>query len=270
MANELTVVDVSQYPAVQRPDYMEALKANVLESGETLGINDLPQVKTPSSGGTKWTVPSPTGEEESRDVLEGILCFQRMEGALWPYEEPSEGTLPILVTRDMRTAELVGGEFGEVSPELLDKFRMEDGRYDWIKLAAPRGPFGFGTGKGRAKRVKEYRRMALLQAANPMPIVLRAGAGSAKTVTPFIHGLPVAYWRTVIKLALRENVSASGEKMVNGEKRTFKPVKYSQIVPKLLGIVSEQVGDQIRRNYTEPLRKLLSQLPMEFENGEEV
>lgn len=82
--------------------------------------------------------------------------------------------------------------------------------------------------------------MAILQDGESFPVIVSAGVGSLKTVTPFVTRLPVAHFRAKVSLSLDRATSVGG-------------IDYSQIVPRLIGTISKEAGVAVRKLYTEPL-----------------
>jgi hypothetical protein len=89
--------------------------------------------------------------------------------------------------------------------------------------------------------------MAILRADEAWPLLVSAGVGSLKTVTPFVKRLSVPHFRAVVSLTLDKVENAGGQ-------------PYSQIVPKLIGTISKEEGEIVKRLYTVPLSKVNTQL----------
>jgi hypothetical protein len=130
---------------------------------------------------------------------------------------------------------------GDIDPSILEKHHRADGTYDWQSL-----PWNeWGTGKnGVGKRCKESRILMILRENEAFPLLIRAQPGSLKTIRPFVTQLPIVYWRAMISLKLTAQISkGSGQ-------------RYSQIIPKLIGVASGEVGAKIKQLYTDPLSRL--------------
>ena len=231
----LVPFNVNQYPAlVEGSDLREAIEANA--QGTPMQESDLVRVPTPAGGAKQWVVPGISGEE-TVDELVGILVYFAPRGVLWPTEDIGNSP-PLLVSNDLVTATRQGDDFGDIDPDELEKYATGGGRYDWQKL--PWNQWGSGK-NGTGKRCKESRLLMLLREGSAFPLLVRAQPGSLKTVRPFIMQLPVPHWRAVVGLSLQvANSKGAG-------------VKYSQIVPRLVDTLPREIGDQVRKLYTEQL-----------------
>lgn len=242
-------------------DAREAMLANLGDSA-SLTESDLKRVKIPSGGGTKWTIPSVSGDEMV-DEIEGILAAICPRGVLWPQEEPKQGTLPLLRTDDLKIAYRVGPDNGDVKPDDLEKYHIvgsaEPPLYNWEAMTGDGGLFGFGSGKGgHGKRAKEQRVLFILRERDMFPLVITVQPGSLKAMKQFIVGLTaegIPHYRAVVGLALKKETSAGGQ-------------MYSQIVPRLIGQLTPEQGSIVRRDYTERLKDLARRMTVEAEAAE--
>lgn len=224
-------------------DVREALLAN-LGAGETLQASDLPRVPTPAAGGKMWGWMDSGNNEQTAKSIDGVLVYYGARGTLWGSEEPQGKTSPVLVTYDLITAFRINDEIGDLDEDVLESCRVGDRTYDWQRL-----PYNqYGTSKsGRGKRGKESRLLAILRHEEAWPLLVTAGPGSLKTVSPFVKRLPVPHFRAEVSLTLNRVENAGGQ-------------PYSQIVPKLNGTISREEGEIVRRLYTVPLSKIVSQI----------
>jgi hypothetical protein len=245
ISNELMVgVEQTQFVAL-RPDseLREALLAN-LAPGETLSANDLPRVPTPTGGGKTWQWLDSGNNEQSAKAIEGALVYVGLRSTLWGSEEPQTGTQPVLQSYDCITATRLNDDIGDLDADLLEECRIGDRLYDLRRCAYNK----YGTGKGGiGKRCKESRVLAILRPDEAWPLLVSAGPGSLKTVCPFVRRLPVPHFRAFVSLTLQKVESAGGQ-------------SYSQIVPKLIGTLTREEGEMLRRLYTEPLSKIATQI----------
>lgn len=244
----LTVIESSRFMALDPNNaQMVALKENLAASGESLTPSDLVRVKTPAGGGTNWEVPNALGAPELTPALSGIMVLYKTAGVLWPTDDAKEGTMPVLRTFDLQTAEQVG-PIPDDMIDVLERFRIDDRHFNWKDL-----PYNqFGTGKnGQGKRCKEQRMMFLLRENDPFPLMLTAQPGSLKPVTGFIKKLAfqVPYYRAIVELKLEKKVSKSGQ-------------AFSQIVPALRGVLSTEDGARVKREYTDVLERMVSKLDL--------
>lgn len=224
-------------------DVREALMAN-LGPGESLSASDLPRVPTPAGGGKVWSWTDSGNNEQSAKSIDGALAGYLCQGVLWGSEDPQAGVQPVLRTFDLMTAVRVNDDIGDLDSDVLESCRIGDRTYDWQRL--PYNQYG-SSKSGRGKRCKESRLLAILRADEAWPLLITAGPGSLKTVTPFVKRLPVPHYRAVVSLTLDRVENAGGQ-------------AYSQIVPKLTGTLSRDEGEIVKRLYTEPLSRLATQL----------
>ena len=246
--SKIPEIDVSMYPALQPDsDIAEAISANT--QGRGFDLNALVRVKTPAGGSKTWAYLDSGNNEVETKSIEGLLVYFGMRGTLWGSEEVTKGRLPVLVSYDLRTAEKVNNDLGDIDPEALEACRIGAGVYDWQKLPWNKD----GTGRqGIGRRCKESRVMAILQDGEAFPVIVSAGVGSLKTVCPFVTRLPVAHFRAKVSLTLEKATSVGG-------------IDYSQIVPRLIGTIGKDAGSAIRKLYTEPLMSVERDLAPDVE-----
>lgn len=237
----LATVNTNSYVALQDGgEIAEAMAANMGE-GAAFKESDLTRVPIPSGGVTTWIVPSITGDKALKSI-EGILAYQTTRGLLWAKDTPEEGSLPVLVSHDLKTAQLVAPD--KVDAKFLDRIavaKLEDGRFDWAKL--PQSEWGSGK-NGAGKAVKEQRVLYILTEEEPLPWVVVIQPGSLKDWQKFIVSLTragIPFYRAVVSLMLEKAVAANGE-------------PYAVVVPKLVGTLTKEQGDQIRSQFAEPMR----------------
>jgi len=234
------------YPGL-RPDsrQLKIIEANL--DGEPMNEQDLVRVKTPSGGGTKWTVPV-NGNEETVDEIVGLCVGIAPRGVLWPQEDPTDQQ-PVIVTNDLLVGYRVSDDLGSIDPKALERHRIGDRRYDWVGLSSST-EFGFKSARGGAgKRCKESRIVAVLREGEVWPVLVTVGPGSLAGFLPWKKRLPSFPWECVIGLRLEKAKSKGGQ-------------PYSVIVPRVVGLVSEEQGEVARRIYVEPLKRMFSAPPV--------
>lgn len=250
MASTEMIVGVADSKFVAlRPDsdVREALMAN-LGPGESLQPTDLPRVPTPSGGGKVWSWIDAGNNEQSAKSLDGLMVAVVPRGTLWGSEQPQAGAKPVLVTYDLDTAFRANDDIGDLDADVLESCRTGDRTYDWKRLPYNKFPSDGGIGSsGRGKRCKESRLVAILRAEDAWPLLVNVSVGSFPTVLPFIKRLPVAHFRCIVSLTLEKVENAGGQ-------------PFSRIVPKLLGTISKDEGEIVRRLYTEPLSRIAHQI----------
>jgi len=230
------------YPCLQ-PNSRQARIIQSNLDGEQMREMDLVRVKTPLGGSTTWQIDV-DGNTESTDELKGLLVGEGKRGYLWPSLDPSEQR-PILESRDLIVARRLSDDLGsEISPAALEKYRIGDRLYDWAAISIS-AEFGFGSSKGGAKRVKESRILAILRQGDVWPVLVTVGPGSLPSWLPFRKRLPAFHYECVVGLKLAKAKGAGGQ-------------PYSQIVPRLVGTISEEEGEVARRLYTESLTRMFT------------
>lgn len=241
-----TNVKTIEYPALA-PNSRQAqiIAANL--DGEPMQEQDLIRVRTPAGGATTWQIDA-NGNAESTDEIVGLLVAIGKRGVLWPKDDPSD-MRPVLVSNDLligyRTSDDVA--LGDISPAALEKYRIGDRRYDWAALST--GPdFGYGAGKGAGKKVKESRILAILREGETWPILVSVGPGSLRNWLPFQKRLPAFPWECVVGLKLTKVKSTGGQ-------------PYSQIVPRLVGVISEEQGAVAKKVYHDSLTAMFNAPP---------
>ena len=245
MASELAVIDAANYLALQDGGQIaEAMAANLGE-GVQLRESDLTRVSIPSAGGTKWTISSLI-EDEVTDAIEGVLVYQTVRGLIWPNDEPQEGTLPAMVSHDLKIGRLVGDR-DSIDAKLLQSFecaKIKGGdTYDWQEL--PQNQWGSAK-KGAGKAATEQRVLYILRNKEPLPLVVCVQPGSLKNWRKFILALTkskVCYWQAVVKLSLEKVKNAEG-------------TSYAQIVPTLVGVLNKEQGAAVKETMSKPMAQV--------------
>ena len=236
VVSKVPEVDASAYPAMLPDSEIgEAIRVNTAGAG--FDLSALVRVKTPAGGGRTWQYLDAGNNEVETKAIEGILVYFGKRGVLWGGEDIQKGKLPVLVSYDLRTAERVNEDLGDLDAEALEACRIGDRTYDWLKL--PWNKEGSGRG-GFGRRCKESRVLCILQEGEAFPVIVSAGPGSLKTVSPFVTRLEVPHYMARVSLTLEKETSKGG-------------IDYSQIVPRLTGKLSREAGAAIRQTYTVPL-----------------
>jgi hypothetical protein len=226
-------------------DISDAIQARLEDSIEPLNEQDLTRVMVPAGGSTVWAWTDIDGEKTSKEV-EGLLVHVQKRGILWPHEKVT-GDQPLLRTDDLISAYRVGGEYGDINPDELEKYALPNGQYDWQKL-----PWNqWGTGQdGIGKRCRELRLLFILRREDSWPLMVQIPPGSVRSVSSFLTKLAyrIPCYRAIVRLSLQRAES---------EKRN---VCYSQVVPMLVGSISKEEGEIIKRLYTDPIRQVAQKI----------
>jgi hypothetical protein len=216
-------------------------------AGIGFGLQDMVLVKTPSAESQFFPVTR-AGNQEMLPKLTGLLVFQALQGILWPTSNDDKGgvkALPILITRDMRTATLNPGVAVERNAEgkitaiqhtpadmvnTLSALERPDGTWDWDKL--PYSQFGSGR-MGRGKFAKEAYHLFLLEEGSVVPIRFRSGPSAISNIQKFLRQLPVAYYRCRVELTLQKKASSGGE-------------NYNDVLIRMVSVISPEEGAIVR------------------------
>lgn len=249
MSTEIsTNVKTVDYPALA-PNSRQARIIAQNVGDEPMQEQDLIRVSTPAGGGTMWSIDS-NGNVETTDEIVGLLVAVAKRGVLWPKDDPSD-MRPVLVSNDLLVGYRVGDDtsLGEIDPKALERYRIGDRKYDWAALSTS-PEFGYGAGKsGAGKKVKEARILAILRQGETWPILVNVGPGSLRGMLPFLKRLPCFTYEAVIGLKLAKTKSSGGQ-------------PYSMIVPRLVGVISEEQGEVARKTYHDPLSAMFSRPPV--------
>lgn len=241
MSNALKLYEQSEIAALD-PQSEAALAFRENNEGSSFDVSDLIRVKVPSAGGTIWTIEGPAGKE-SVDEIQGVIVFKAPHGLIWRSEDISPGEKPVVVSNDLVTGKLnVPRE--EVPTEMIETLDANEvpghpGVYDWAKLPYTQ----WGTGKkGIGKYAKEQIMLFILRPNELLPLFIAVPPGSIKNMKKFFLQASIQYYRMVISLKLKEEISKG-------------KIKYSQIIPTHVGTISAEDGKKICEMYRDPLKK---------------
>lgn len=241
-----TNVKTIDYPALSPNSRQARIIAANLE-GEPMREQDLVRVPTPAGGGTVWSIDN-QGNTETTDEIVGLFVAEGRRGVLWPKPDPSD-LRPVIVSHDLLVGYRVSDELGDINPDVLERYRVGDRRYDWQALS--NGPeFGWdsATRQRRSRNLKESRVMAILREGDVWPVLLTIGAGSLGGWLAWRKRMPSFIYECVVGLKLQKVKNASGQ-------------AYSMIVPRVIGIISEEQGDVAKKVYHDPLTAMFNAPP---------
>ena len=240
----ISTVAETKYHALRPDSAISAASSANLMPGERISASLLPRVPTPTGGSKVWSWTDAGNNEQSAKSIDGILVYYGVRGVLWGSEDPQVGVQPVLMTYDLMTATRMNDDVGDLDPDVLESCRIGDRTYDWQKL--PYNKYGSAS-NGRGRRCKESRVMAILREEEAWPLLVTAGPGSLATVAPFVMRLAVPHYQAEVSLTLQKVENAGGQ-------------PYSQIVPKLLGTLSVEEGQAVKRMYTDPLSRIATEI----------
>ena len=90
--------------------------------------------------------------------------------------------------------------------------------------------------------------LALLRQGDTWPILVAVGPGSLRNIIPFLKRLPCFSYEAVIGLRLTKAKGKGGQ-------------PFSQIVPRLVGQITEAQGEIARKTYADPIRAMFNAVP---------
>ena len=169
---------------------VQALHENT--GGEKLSPFDLDRIKVPAGGGTMWTVPSLTGDQEVKE-LSGIIVYWKSTRAYWPGSYEGGSAPPDCSSND--------GKVGQGSP----------GGECAVCPYAQYGSAKNGTGKGQA--CKQTRLLFIAQSTSLLPAVLTVPPTSIKPCSKYflsLAGQARPYYSVVTSIGLTKDKNDTG------------------------------------------------------------
>jgi hypothetical protein len=261
MTTALAPVNKNEFAALDPQNALAvAMTEHLALTGESIGPKDLVRVKTPAAGGTQWQIQAAGGDKpEYAEAIEGILVYYHKQGVLWPSDDALKGTLPVLRTFDLQTAEQVG-PIPDAMIDAMEKCRIDERTFKWTTL--PWNEWGTGKG-GVGKRCKEQRVLYVLRQGDMFPLIITAQPGSLNSVTDFIKrlfesshkkfGEAVPYYRCVVRLSLKQETAKNGQ-------------VYAQIVPSLVACIDADAGAEVKAKYTDVLQHVSRQVDVQADD----
>lgn len=246
-----------------RPDgeVMEAVVANSEAAGASFGLSSFARATVPMGGGAAFNLRDAEGDQSVKEIS-GVLVLVQPRGALWPSENPVEGTRPYLVTSDLLHARRLGDDPGDLNTEVIESCRLPDREgdggvawYDWQKL--PYYQFGTSSRPGsRSKRCRENRLLGILRGGDCFPVLVSAPPTSIKNVVDFLYRLsPIPHYRAVVSVTLVPKSTASGNNV-------------GRVTLRKTGELSAEEAALVRWQYTEPLKRLVASGSLSYDAAE--
>ena len=253
----LTVYNKAGFMALSTDGDMAALLDDLKDVGMELTPADIPRIKFPQGGGTRWEVPRPDGESDLVKEIVGAFVYFQKAAVLWPSFDPAPGTPPVLRSWDCQTADLIG----EVPPEMVEtiaKYTLPNGKVN-IREADGFPYSQWGSGKeGIGKRMKESRMCFVLPPDQPMPFLINVPSGSIKIFDPWFKSLVarmrVHYTATVVGFALDSVPSKRG-------------MDYARLMPRVAGLLDPETRDALRAQWHGPLSAIATKIVDEPHGG---
>lgn len=220
MSTGLSVIETSAYPILVPGNEILDLIASNLGSDQVSEFN-LPQIKVPAGGGTSWSIPTATGEDETKAEFEGIIAHTLHQRNYWSSQDPS-GDPPDCTSRDMIRG--VGDPGGDCATCPMNEFKSSKNE--------------------RGKGCKEVWRLFVVRPGEAMPVVVSVPPGSLKAFLKFRLLLKLPIWQTVTWFGLERTKNADG-------------ITYSQIKFRQVGVVP---GDSLPmlREYAAKLKEVFA------------
>jgi len=235
---------VCDFRALAENDESAALLETNL-GGASLRSSDLTYVKIPTGGSTTWSWSTASGQDFSSKVIKGLLVVAgRTTQTLWPHADATPGSKPLLVSRDGKTAQKVGDDFGDLDPNVIAAAKMPSGLYDVSKI-----PYFHWQGSGggsKPPRAKSTRVIGVLREEDGLPVFVRISQTSLKAVDSLLRGLTgegLFFYRAVVELSL--------------EKRKGARADYAVLVARKVGDISPELGARAKAKFTDVLTPIV-------------
>jgi hypothetical protein len=167
-SNSKDLVKAKQYEimTMQKDEIKDLLISNL--EGEAISANDLTVIKVPSGGTTTWTIPTISGEEETK-AIQGIIIFSQTTRAYWPTAYDSgAGEPPQCVSENGIKGE--GDPGGNCQACPMNEFVVDD------------------NGK-KKKPCSERRMMFMVLQDEILPVIVRAPVMSLRPAKQYLIGL---------------------------------------------------------------------------------
>lgn len=218
-STELSIVSLEGFVVVDQVESVTAVLAANMD-GEGLSEFDLTQVKVPGAGGTIWSVPGLTGDEDCKELV-GVIAYVGKRRAYWEGADPT-GDPPDCHSKDMIRG--IGNPGG-------------------VCEVCPKNEFGSARNE-RGKACKELRALFILRQGDRLPIVVVVPPGSLKAFKTYMYRLPVPYYHCLSSLSLKKVTNKDG-------------VAYAEIQFAMVGSIQPDVIPRIEQ-YAESLRRALA------------
>lgn len=167
-----------------------------LLGGERLTERDLTTIKVPTSGGTAWEIPTPSGPEYAKEIT-GILLAYRFTHQYWEESEPN-GEPP---------------QCKSVGPETK---AIGDGNPGGPCFTCPFNVMGSDPKGGIGKACTERELWFLLTANSMMPLVISFPPGSLSNIKHYrknvLAGVPIRPTSCRTTIGLEGAVNKAGQK----------------------------------------------------------
>lgn len=236
MAKQSTEVAVPQQFAVLQQSserVQEVLAANL--GNQQLGQFDFDRVRVPAGGGSRWTIPSLTGETEEAEIT-GIVVYARDQRAYWQtaFDDGGGGQPPDCSSDDLITG--IGEPGGSCH-------------------TCPYAQFGSSNGRGQA--CKQIRLLFVLREHDVLPVVVvvpPTSLGPMKKYFVRLASQMKPYYGVITRLVLEKATNATG-------------IKYSRILPNCVDILDEETTARIAE-YRKGIEHAMQQIAVEARDVE--
>lgn len=252
MSTELIEKPATEYTGLTATSLIaEVLEANL--GGRTLRSSDLPWVKIPTGGATRWTV-SIGGNESSEKTITGLLVVVREpEHNLWPHSTATAGSLPLLRSLDGRVGHKIGSDYGDLDQAVIEAARSPDGTYRWQDIP-------YCQWQDRIPpRAKTTQVLGVLRKGDRVPLFLRVSStslGAVDRLLRAISGQVIPHYRAEVELGLEK---------VKGLK-----AEYARLVCRFVGSIDEETGSKVKAIYTDAFTPVVTASVNPVRRAEEV
>ena len=190
--NEIKEVKPSEYAVMNQSakDLQITLKENI--GNQQLSAQDFDKIKVPSQGGTTWTVPTITGEEDMKE-LEGIIVFWKNPRGYWETDyDTNPNSPPTCFSEDGLTGEGIPG--GNCA-------------------TCPLNMFGSATDGSDKKACNEMRYIFLIRKNSILPVLIKVPVMSIKPCKSYFLRLAssgIPYYGVTTKITLEKDKNKGG------------------------------------------------------------
>jgi len=238
------LIEVDSFRALAKGGMADALLSGSIGRG-TISSKDLPWVRIPTGGSTRWSWTTKSGKEFSEKAITGLwVVLGPTESVLWPNSDATPGSHALLTSDDGIVAYRTGQDYGDLDRNVIEAARNADGTYSVAKLAYFQWE-GRGPGS-KPPRAKSSRVIGILRREDLFPLFIRVSQTSLKAIDDLYKGLyfdGIQHWQTEVELSL--------------EKRKGARADYAAIVAKTVGDVGEEQGRIAKARITDVMTPIV-------------
>lgn len=231
------IVPAEKYAALEKgsAELTEILEANV---GGQLNEFDLDRIKIPTGGGTKWNVPTLTGEEDV-ESLRGVIVYWKEPRAFWVDEFTGGGDPPDCSSPDSTIGTGMYGPGSDGNPS---------GRCD----DCPMSEWGSAGPDKKGQACKQMRVLFMVGPEQMLPQAVVLPPTSIKPIRKYFLRLAsrsVPFYGVITDLKLEKTKNAAG-------------ISYARVVPNVAERLDREAADEFHA-YGQALKENLDRVVMD-------